>query len=854
VIRLLRFISVRHLLRAPFRTSLTVGGIAVGVAMMVSIAAVNRAVLEAFQSTVETVAGKADLSVASAGSGFPEEILDQVRAIPGVAKAAGTLSIVAPVVGQPGESLYIMAVDLTDDGTFRDYKSADSGPDVGDPLAFLNSDDAILLSEKFARDHRLKRDDHLSVETANGAKSLVVKGLLKDEGPVRAFGGAFGLMDLYSAQAGFSRDRRLDRVDVRVAPNNSVDDVKARISAALGGAYEVERPERRGASVAKMLRSFQMGLQLASGVALLVGIFLVYNTVSIAVLQRRREIGTLRALGAERGSIRGLFALEGVLLGTVGAAIGVPFGAALARGAVDRTVEVISELYVHVNASAASVKPLEVLGGFGLAILGAVLASLRPAGHAASVAPVEAMKREVSYSMESRLPKLPLLLSACLLALSAPLCLIPPPAENLPIGGYLSIFSLMLGCALLGPALVLATHALGGGAARALLRVPGRLASENFARSPGRSAIPVGALGMGVAMTLCIGAYVTTFKSSTEAWIDQSVPADLFVTASARFAGVRNTPMNPALGAEVDGIPGVESVDRVRIVNTDYDGLRIVVLSLNPDVYFRRSLPVFTEGRPEEALMKVKGGGVLISENLGRRRGLHAGGVFNLPTPTGVHPFPIAGVIIDYTSDQGFVAIDRSEYIRLFHDDLVDVFEVYAKPGADLEAIRRAVLERFGKRGFQLFVLTNNEFRTELRKLIDKAFQLTYAMEAVAVLLALLGVINTLLSAVLDRTREIGLLRAIGATRSQVIQTFCTEAGFIGVTGGLMGIAAGGLMGFVVVFIMGEQATGWSLPYIFPIAMSVQMLIASMAAAVLAGLYPARRAAHIDVVDALSYE
>lgn len=852
MLRLLRFVSLRHLVHAPLRTALTACGIAFGVALMVSIAAVNRAVLDSFRSMVETVAGRADLTVSSGQSGFAEDLVDRVRAVPGVEAASGTLSIIAPVVGSPGESLYVMAVDLAGDATFRDYRSAE-GPDVGDPLAFLNSDDALLVSERFAAAHHLAKDSRFELETAEGRKSFVVKGLLKDEGPVKAFGGAFAVMDLYSAQAGFSRARKIDRVDVTVKAGESVEAVKDRIAAALHGAFEVERPKRRGGSVTKMLRSFQMGLNLSSGVALLVGVFLVYNTVSISVLQRRREVGTLRALGATRGAIRGLFALEGMVLGVAGSAVGIPFGAALAQGAVKYTAGVISSIYIQVNAPAAAVTPIEMGYGLLLGVVGSVLAALFPAARASAVAPVEALKRDLASSLEARGAIWPVALGAILLAAAGPLCLLPPPAENFPLGAYLAIFAVMLGTALTTQLAILGVRGGLRPVASWLLRVAGRLAADNFARAPGRSAVPVAAMGMGVAMTLCIAAYVGSFKDSAEAWVDQSVPADLFVTASARFAGVQNTPMSPKLAPAIESIPGVEGVDKVRLVSHDYDGLRLIVLALDPDIYFRRGVIDFVEGGRGDTADPVRRGSVLISENLSKRRNLHTGGVVRLATPTGVHDFPIAGVIRDYTSDQGFVAMARGEYVRRFQDDLVDVFEIYARPGADLERIRRAVLERLGDR-LSLFVLTNQEFRAELKKLIDEAFQITYAMELVAVLLALLGVVNTLLAAVLDRTREIGLLRAVGASRSQVVCAYAAEAGLIGAGGGAVGVFAGSLMGLIVVYVVGEQVTGWTVPFVYPSAVSVQMCAAAIATAVLAGLYPARRAASVDVVEALAYE
>jgi putative ABC transport system permease protein len=215
--------------------------------------------------------------------------------------------------------------------------------------------------------------------------------------------------------------------------------------------------------------------------------------------------------------------------------------------------------------------------------------------------------------------------------------------------------------------------------------------------------------------------------------------------------------------------------------------------------------------------------------------------------------YPVGAVVVDYTSDQGTVVMSRAVYMAHFLDEQVDIFEVYLSDLGKLEQVRRAITEAHGRQ-YDLYVLSNSELREEATALIDDAFAVTYAMEAVAVLLALLGVINTLLAAVLDRTREIGLLRAVGAARGHVLRLFVSEATFIGLSGGLIGVLAGTVMGLIVTITVSEQSTGWSFAYMFPTGVALQMTAAATVCAAVAGVYPARRAASLDVVEALAYE
>jgi putative ABC transport system permease protein len=441
-----------------------------------------------------------------------------------------------------------------------------------------------------------------------------------------------------------------------------------------------------------------------------------------------------------------------------------------------------------------------------------------------------------------------------LLLAGALLVQLPAPVENLPLGGYLGIFAVLMGATALTPSIIRQTRGLLGPPATALFGISGRLAADNFARAPGRSAVPVAALSIGIAMTIALGGFIGSFKVASQKWLRESVPSDLFATSSYKFGGVRNVPMPEEVGVGIARMPGVSAVDLIRLYPHDVLGLRVYVLSLDPKIYWERAHPTFLEGNLKDVVKAADDGqSVVISENLSRRRHLHRGDMVEIATPTGVHRYPVQAVIIDYTSDQGLLAMSRRMFIRDFKDHLVDTFEIYVDDPAQRLPLRKQITEAYGQK-YNLFVLTNDELRAESTNLIDQTFQVTYAMEVVAVLLALLGVVNTLLAAVIDRTREIGLLRAVGATGSQVLASISAEAGCMGLVGAVIGIATGTALAEVLLYCIVKQGSGWDIPLVFPLATALQMGLASIAAAMLAGLYPARRAAALDVVEALAYE
>ncbi len=851
---LLRLVSLRHVFDAPLRTLLTLVGVAVGVATLVGIAAINRTVMDAFRSTIDTVAGKADLTVAAESAGMPEELLEQLRGVPGVLHASGGINVIAPVKGKPGENLYLLGIDLLDDGYFRTYEGVDT--DVGklaDDLEFLNSTDRILVADRYAREKGLKTGDSVELVTPSGAQKFIIHGLLKEKGPLKAFGGAVGVMFFGSLQEAFSKGRTLTRIDVAIDQKVGLDAMKERLQQAVGSSIEVDSPDRRGASVQTMVRSFQLGLNLGSGVALLVGVFLVYNTMSISVVQRRREIGTLRALGATRRRIRALFAFEAAIFGLLGSLLGLPLGVVVAKLAIGSVSSSISALYTRVNTSDVQLGPTELFIGLTMGVLGSVFAALRPAWVASAVQPVEALRKDAAIGAGAvDVKSWPTYLGVALLAVAWPVSQIPPPIENLPLGGYASIFFILMGVTLLSPLVLRTLNVPFRRPGTALFGISGRLAADNFARAPLRTAVPVSALSIGVTMAITLASFVGSFERSADRWIEQAIPADLFVTSSARLGGVQNQPMQASVEEELRALGNIEAIDPVRLMQHDVLGLRVLITSLNAEIYASKGKPLVLEGKlPDRAQREA--GAVVLSENLARRRALKVGSTFPIKTPTGERTYTVAAVIIDYTSDQGSVILDRDLFVKQFKNDQVDTFHVYLNELSKLEETRTNISAKLGDK-YNLFVLSNAELRDEARKMLGSAFSITYAMEVVAVALALLGIVNTLLAAVLDRTREIGLLRAIGADRSHVLKLFTGEAFFIGLTGSLFGVTTGGVVGLIVTKIVGVQATGWNFPFSYPWASALLLVLVGTFASMIAGIYPARRAARLDVVEALAYE
>lgn len=876
-LRLLLSVSAPRAREHPLRTLLTLAGTALGVAVLVAVVLVNRTITRSVSAAIDDISGKADLQVSGGPQGLEERLLETLRAVPGVYKATPIVQEIAridpgpgpgpgqgqggpgPLAALRGQQLTILGIHmLGDDDHFRSYKSTEIDEIKRDPLVFLNSSTNLILSEEFARRHGLKVMDRIPLLTPSGRQEFTIWGLIRDERMARAMGGALAVMYYQAAQVAFQRGTQVDRFDVAVAQGQSPEQVRGAIAAALGPGATIEHPDRRGERVNNLLGSFRQALVIASALALLVGMFLIYNTISIGVAQRQAEIGTLRALGMTRGQVRALFTLEGTLLGLLGSALGIVLGLWLSRAMLIFMTRAVSEVYLLVHAEDVQLDRPLLLLSFLVGTLGATFSALWPAREATRVQPVQALRGTsltsalVGEGRGSRMRVLAVV-AAGILAAAWPVSRLQPIGGQ-PIPGYAALGLVLLAALLLTPATLALLASRLAGPLRALWGIEGQLACGNLRRDRGRAAITVGALLVSVSTVTALAVLLASFERSTLKWIDQTMPADLFITSASPFAAsTRNAHMSGELYGPLRALPGVAEVNRVRIVDLDYRDTAIKLVSFDWPVERRHGSFTFLQGDLPAADAALRGQGALVSENFARRFAVRPGDTVTLMSPGGPRALPIAAVIVDYTSDQGVIFLDRAAYEAIWKDSRVDTYKLHLGEGADLERTRDLIKERFGDR-YTLFVLSNRELKQEVRKILGQTFQLVDALQMVALLIATLGIVNTLLAAVLDRTREIGVLRAVGGLRRQVRRLILVEALLLGLCGLLVGVAAGLLSGQILLTAVNTVQSGWRWPFALPLLSLARLVGLVLAAAAVAGWLPARQAARLPIVDSLKYE
>jgi putative ABC transport system permease protein len=658
-------------------------------------------------------------------------------------------------------------------------------------------------------------------------------------------------MDIYAAQLVFGKGRRFDRIDLRARDGVTPEECRKAVQTELGAGFEVEPPSSRTEQFAALLASYTLATQISSVFALVVGMFIIYNSFSIAVTQRRGEIGILRALGATQRQVRRVFLIESILAGLLGSSIGAIGGMLVARGLTESMNSIIRQQVAGAGGRAAdiSINPWLLLTGILIGVATSIIAAWIPARSASAVDPVKALQKgkfQVISAGENRkrrrLAIVFALVSVCTLAVGY-----WKPAFY---AGYLLIIGSGL---LLTPTLTHILAKLLRPLLRRVLPVEGTLAADSLIQTPRRTSATVAALMLSLAMAMGFGGVTDSMRASIEEWMTNALNPDFFVTVSATLAS-RSFTFPSDIGPVLEAVPGVRMVQLVRSARLMYRGIPVMVVSLETEKLKNtvRRRPIAGD-LDEMYRLTAEGKGLMVSDSFQAQHQLKLGDVVSIPVPRGELSLPIVGIIRDYSDLQGALFIDRSVYLREWNDSTVNVARVYVTPGENPAAVQQRIRESLqGKKS--LIVLSNAEVRTYVFQIVEQWFSLSRLQIVVAVLVAVLGIINALTVSITDRRRELGIVQAVGGLRMQVRRTIWLEALSIGTIGLILGIAMGAVNIYYTLGMVRRDLGGLDLDYIFPVSMALMLVPVILVSALVAAIGPGETAVRGSLVEALEYE
>lgn len=847
--------GLRHLRKSLWRTLAVVLGVGLGAAVFTSVRLAVDASLDAFTRGMDLLTGQAELSVTMPGSRLDDALVARLVRAPGVAAASPVLTAWVLAEHGPhgsGSTVFrLLGLDPLLDAELRDLGEAapDGAADGGRSerakerrvwSRLMTEPGAVALGPRLAERLGVGKGDVIELNVAGRDARVKVAAVLSDEGLALADGGQMALADMATAQELTGLPGQVDRIDLRLAPGATEADIRPLLPpGALLGPASAGRESGEA-----MIGAYRLNLTVLGFMSLFVGMFLVYSLVAVAAASRRRELAILRSLGASRGALLALFLAEGALLGLLGWLASLPMSFVLVPRLLTAVNATISTLFVRVNVESLSVSPSETLMSLLVTVGVSVAAALQPAREAQAVPPREALAMVGIHGRATRVRR-PALMGLALILLAWPVSLLPSPGA-FPLPGYAAIFLLFAGFSLLCPWLVRAVSSVALPFLARLGGAPGLLAGRAVREADARTALSVGALVTAAALFLALSIMVQSFRSTFGLWLTQTVSGDLFVRPALSDENGYLTPMSPeALRWIEEHGNGAVSLPYQR-VNLTLRGEPYQLEIMDVGLFAKRGLGsfLFLRGDPGKALeLAGAGRGVLVSEVLANRMGLGLGDRFR-DTVAGVRlDEEIVGVVRCYRTRGGVAYLDPRRWEALgggFTPNGVRMYFPGADPEAGAEAFRQALLSSPAGQGLEASV--GAELRREIERIFDQTFAVTSVLLLVALAVAALGIAGALTVMVLERSREVRTMVALGGSRGQVRAMILWEACLLVAAGLVAGSACGFILSAILIYVVNRVSFGWTFLYSVDwpaLALGLPLIFAACLAASL----PALRAA-----------
>jgi putative ABC transport system permease protein len=845
----LRNVALRYLLVRRWQSLFMVLGIALGVAVMVAIDLANASAERAFELSSEAVTGSATHQILSGPGGVDQQVYATLRTeYPGIPAApVVTDTVSSPELGNL--PLQLLGIDPLADNPFRAYLDTGQRLDLADLLAFFTQPGAVLLSAENASRYGLQPGDRFSLELGGRSQPVFLAGVLEPQDGLnrRTLNGLI-LSDVATAQELTGRIGRLDRIDL-ILPDPSAT-TEGLVNGLLPPGAQLVNVADRSGTVAEMTEAFRLNLSALSMLALVVGLFLIYNTMTFSVVQRRPLFGTLRCLGVTRREIFTVVLAEAFSVGILGSLLGVGLGVLLGRNTVGAVTQTVNDLYFTTTVEAVGIPAASLIKGALAGLLATIVTALSPAIEAASVPPRVALYRS---GLESKARSVVFLAAGGgVLVMLFGLLMFSVPSERL-IFGFTGTFAVLVGFAMLSALLLLVLMRLITPLTAALFGLLGRLAPRSLGNALSRTSIAVAALMVAVGVTIGVNLMIDSFRYTVTVWLDQTLQGDIYISVPSFNANRSLAEIDPAVVTAVQAWPGLEQVDTLRsVVVESRQGPVQLSASTNIEVgserlYRDSSVP------PGELDRLISEGQVLVSEPLANRLNLSVGSPLELSTAQGWQTFPVAGIFYDYSSSEGSVLMYQPVYRQLWKEPGTTAIGIRLSEGTDADSVARQLEDALVTEQ-QLLVRPNRELRADVMEVFDRTFAVTAALRILATVVAFIGILSALLLLQLEKQREIGILRALGLTGRQLWKLVMLETGLMGLSAGLLAMPAGYGLALILVYIINLRSFGWTLQMAVSPGAFGQALLISLAAALLAGIYPAYKMSRMAASEAVRYE
>lgn len=872
-----RTLSLRFFGRHWVRVALIVASIALGVSTLVATRALNETMNRAGLASVNPMPGVADLVVSNGELTIPADLAKTLAKIPGVQEAWPRIFENVKLPDLEDRTVLVLGID-------RDESQKSAGLDISltlDPdIKEWTSSIEKLVSylPVFMRDYAKKLEPSpavigeeldRSLKEKNQPRLLAVKksqtgprrylfrvGKVQARGVAAALGGNIVIMDIPGAGRTLGLPSgQVNRIDVTLRPGDNRSKIRSEVEEVVKGHGVVRTPEEQNQALGNVMSGMQTGFSLCGLAALVVGLFLVYNALAVCVAERRHEIGVLLSLGATRRQVRWLFAGEAAILGLAGSLLGIPLGIGLAYLGLQPVQQVLSDVFFSIEAHHVEV-------GFGLVglavaagLITAVAAALVPAFAVSREIPAEAVRRivkppSVGYLASQVVSSLGFLMLGVGFILLRDL--LPPR-----IGTYGGMILVLLSALLAAPIVTAIIARMLHPFAQALWPIEWRLAADNLVRAPGRTGLVIAALAAGVALVTQTYGTIVSNRTALREWVQEAIAADLIVTSGSPVGagGGQTQDMKESLVDQIRMIPGIESALPMRFRRVPYRDTQVLLFAIDATGTYQIELKRQAELKSLHLYKALETPRTaVVSDNFAALHRVGKGDTLALNSASGEVRFLIVGTMEDYSWNHGTIFINRKEYKQFWRESEVNVFDVFVTAGdGRVQAVRETLLQKLGAEN-GLVVKTRQELQEQIDGMIERLYGIALSQQVVVMFVAALGVVMALMISVMQRRREMGLLRAIGASRAQVVYSILAEAFLMGVIGTLIGFLVGIPLEWYVLKVLILEESGYLFPVYLPWKEGLLILAVGLATPILAGLGPALISVRQKIPEAVAYE
>ena len=852
----LSLIAVRHSTKHPVQSLLLVLGVALGVAMIVAIDIANSSAGRAFSLSTDSIVGKATHQITAQPGDLPTSLYRQLRVDLGLDNIAPTVNGLVLLQEADDLPLNLLGIDPFAEGPFRNYLGdSNSGLSSDALISLLIEPNTVLLSQSLAERYNLAPGDNLTILAGDKTKTVELMGLLapSDDMSRSALDGLI-LSDISTAQEMLDMPGAITTIDLILPKEADTQPIRDLLPANA----QLQPAKLRSQTLTQMTAAFELNLSALSLLALVVGMFLIYNTINFSVVQRRPVLGTLRCLGVTRREIFGIVLFEALALSAVGAMIGLGLGVLMGRALVALVTQTINDIFFTLTVQSVAVTPFTLIKGF-LAGLGAGLfAAFIPALEATSVPPNSALKRSVEEARMQRL--IPWLTLIGLVIIGTGWVVLNLASNSLAIS-FAGIFIVLIGTAFLTPLVTKYLMRLVQPLTRRALGIIGAMAPRDIIRSLSRTSVTIAALMLAVTVIIGVSIMIDSFRGTVVTWLDSILFADIYVSPAGQSLRVEGD-IDPGFIDAIRQHEGIDYINMLRgtvVLDENYERIEVRAFSAYPDEQRRLDSLIWAVGPTDTVIEAINNGAVAISEVFARRFNLPLNGpsTITLRTESGPKTFEVVGIFYDYALPEvGYVYMRLDTYRTFWPSDTgVSNVSLFLTPEAlpQTDTLTRQLTDQYAA-DYRLSFSSNHSLKANALEVFDRTFTITAALRLLATIVAFIGVLSALMSLQLERTRELGTLRANGMSILQLWSKTMLETGLMGLTAGLMAIPFGWALAYILVHFINLRSFGWSLqmrtdPAIFGVA-----LIVALVAALLAGIYPLLRLNQLQIATAIREE